>query len=143
MPRIALILNGFGQLSLELSFMSVRCEMLLSVSGSFIWCMSTLREAIMWQHKCKKIWENTVIVKLLAFSQNVSIAELKEQLVQERDQRRVEREKSEADLKAAVQKVQSEAKEELKRLQDAALRRETEQQEVINKLQVRRILNLV
>ncbi|XP_044493067.1 uncharacterized protein LOC123216641 isoform X3 [Mangifera indica] len=69
-------------------------------------------------------------------SQNVSIAELKEQLVQERDQRRVEREKSEADLKAAVQKVQSEAKEELKRLQDAALRRETEQQEVINKLQI-------
>ncbi|XP_031269676.1 myosin heavy chain, non-muscle isoform X2 [Pistacia vera] len=69
-------------------------------------------------------------------SQKLSIAELKEQLDQERDQRRVEREKSEADLKAAVQKVQSEAKEELKRLQDATSRRETEHQEVINKLQI-------
>lgn len=64
------------------------------------------------------------------------MTELKEQLDQERDQRRLDREKAEADLRAAVQKAQSEAQEELKRLSDAALRRETEQQEVINKLQV-------
>jgi DNA-binding transcriptional MerR regulator len=72
------------------------------------------------------------------FSQKVSIAELKAQLDQERDQRRVEREKAEADLKAAVQKAQSEAQEELKRISDAASRRDVEQQEVINKLQVRK-----
>ncbi|KAL5571986.1 hypothetical protein UlMin_021583 [Ulmus minor] len=67
-------------------------------------------------------------------SQKVSIAELKEQLDEEREQRRKEREKAAADLKAAVQRAQSEAQEELKRLSDAALRREGEQQEVINKL---------
>ncbi|KAJ4727100.1 SMAD/FHA domain-containing protein, putative isoform 1 [Melia azedarach] len=69
-------------------------------------------------------------------SQKISIAELNEQLDQERDLRRVEREKAEADLKAAVQKAQLEAQEELKRLSDAASRREIEQQEVINKLQI-------
>ncbi|KAK4847729.1 hypothetical protein QYF36_005152 [Acer negundo] len=69
-------------------------------------------------------------------SQKVSIDELKAQLDQERDQRRVEREKAEADLKAAVQKAQSEAQEELKRISDAASRRDVEQQEVIHKLQM-------
>lgn len=80
-----------------------------------------------------------VIINFLAFSQKISIAELNEQLDQERDLRRVEREKAEADLKAAVQKAQLEAQEELKRLSDAASRREIEQQEVINKLQVRKV----
>ncbi|KAL5863652.1 hypothetical protein ACOSQ3_001166 [Xanthoceras sorbifolium] len=69
-------------------------------------------------------------------SQKVSIAELKVQLDQERDQRRLEREKAEADLKAAVQKAQSEAQEELKRLSNAASQRHIEQQAVINKLQM-------
>ncbi|KAH7519561.1 hypothetical protein FEM48_Zijuj08G0050100 [Ziziphus jujuba var. spinosa] len=68
-------------------------------------------------------------------SQKVSIAELKAQLDEEREQKREEREKAAADLKAAVQRAQLEAEEELKRLSDAALRREREQQEVINKLQ--------
>ncbi|KAF3439964.1 hypothetical protein FNV43_RR18242 [Rhamnella rubrinervis] len=68
-------------------------------------------------------------------SQKVSIAELKAQLDEEREQRREEREKAAADLKAAVQRAQSEAEEELKRMSDAALRREREQQELINKLQ--------
>ncbi|XP_057980290.1 uncharacterized protein LOC131166072 isoform X2 [Malania oleifera] len=68
-------------------------------------------------------------------SQKASISELKAQLDEERDQRREEREKAEADLKAAIHRVQSEAQEELKRLSDAALRREREQQEVIYKLQ--------
>ncbi|PON35220.1 TSC-22 / Dip / Bun [Parasponia andersonii] len=68
-------------------------------------------------------------------SQKASIAELKEQLDEERDQRREEREKAASDLKAALQRALSEAREELKRSSDAALRREREQQEVINKLQ--------
>lgn len=66
----------------------------------------------------------------------MSIAELKAQLDEEREQKREEREKAAADLKAAVQRAQLEAEEELKRLSDAALRRKREQQEVINKLQV-------
>ncbi|QCE12192.1 lamin-like protein isoform X2 [Vigna unguiculata] len=68
-------------------------------------------------------------------SQKVNIAELKEQLDDERTQRKEEREKAAADLKAAVHKAQSEAEDELKRLSDAALRRERELQEAINKLQ--------
>ncbi|XP_030489844.2 LOW QUALITY PROTEIN: uncharacterized protein LOC115706365 [Cannabis sativa] len=68
-------------------------------------------------------------------SQKSSIAELKEQLDEEREQRREERENAATDLKSAVQRALSEAKEELKRSSDAALRREKEQQEVINKLQ--------
>ncbi|KAK9273592.1 hypothetical protein L1049_018402 [Liquidambar formosana] len=68
-------------------------------------------------------------------SQKASISELKTQLDEERDQRREERDKAEADLKAAIQRTQLEAQEELNRLSDAALRREREQQEVINKLQ--------
>lgn len=61
---------------------------------------------------------------------------MKVQIDEERDQRREEREKAAADAKAAVQKAHAEAQDELKRLSDAALRREREQQEVINKLQV-------
>ncbi|XP_056697397.1 uncharacterized protein [Spinacia oleracea] len=68
-------------------------------------------------------------------SQKESIAELKTQLDEERDQRIEEREKAVADLKASIQRVQSEAEEELKRTSDAASRREREQQEVIGKLQ--------
>ncbi|CAL9006916.1 unnamed protein product [Prunus brigantina] len=68
-------------------------------------------------------------------SQKASIAELKAQLDEERNQRREEREKAAADLKAAVQKAQLEAEEEIKRFSDAATRRQREQQEVINKLQ--------
>ncbi|KAK6920247.1 Forkhead-associated (FHA) domain [Dillenia turbinata] len=68
-------------------------------------------------------------------SQKASIAELKAQLDEERDQRREEREKAAADLKAAIHRAQLEAQDELNRVADAALRREKEQQEVINKLQ--------
>ncbi|XWS45957.1 hypothetical protein CRYUN_Cryun14cG0023800 [Craigia yunnanensis] len=68
-------------------------------------------------------------------SQKASIAELKVQLDEERDQRREEREKATVDLKAAVQRAQSEAQEELQRLSDVTLKREKEQQEVINKLE--------
>lgn len=77
------------------------------------------------------------------FSQKASIAELKVQLDEERDQRREEREKATLDLKAAVQRVLSEAQEELQRLSDGALKREKEQQEVINKLEVRMIFFLL
>lgn len=68
-------------------------------------------------------------------SQKASVAELKTQLDEERDQRREEREKAAADLKASIQRVQSEAEEEIKRVSDVASRREREQQEVISKLQ--------
>lgn len=68
-------------------------------------------------------------------SQKASIAKLKEQLVEERDQRREEREKAAADLKAAVQRAHAEAQEELRRFSDAASKQEQEQQELINKLQ--------
>ncbi|KAK6918491.1 Forkhead-associated (FHA) domain [Dillenia turbinata] len=68
-------------------------------------------------------------------SQKASIAELKVQLDEERDQRREERENAAADLKAAIHRVQLEAQDELKRVADASLRREKEQKEVINKLQ--------
>ena len=61
---------------------------------------------------------------------------MKSQLDEERDQRRKEREKASADLKTSIQRIQSEAEEELKRVSDAALKREKEQQEVISKLQV-------
>ncbi|CAL0306135.1 unnamed protein product [Lupinus luteus] len=68
-------------------------------------------------------------------SQKVNIAELKEQLDEERTQRKEEREKAAEDLKAAVHRAQSEALEELKRLSDASSKRAREQQEAINKLQ--------
>lgn len=77
-----------------------------------------------------------VIVVLFLGSQKLNIAELKEQLYEEQSQRKEEREKAATDLKAAVQRAQSEAQEELKRLSDAALKRERELQEAINKLQV-------
>lgn len=50
--------------------------------------------------------------------------------------RREEREDAEKDLKLALQKVQAEAQEEIKRQSDVYLRQQKEQQEVINKLQV-------
>ncbi|KAI3428992.1 FHA domain-containing protein [Psidium guajava] len=68
-------------------------------------------------------------------SQKASISKLKEQLVEERDQRREEREKAAADQKAAVQRAHAEAQEELRRFSDAASKREQEQRELINKLQ--------
>ncbi|GFP82282.1 hypothetical protein PHJA_000371400 [Phtheirospermum japonicum] len=68
-------------------------------------------------------------------SQKASISELKAVLDEERDQRREEREKASLDMKVALQRVQAEATEEIKRVSDAALRREKEQQEMINKLQ--------
>lgn len=68
-------------------------------------------------------------------SQKASIAELEAQLEEERDQRKEERQKATSDLKAAVQRVQSEAQEEVKRLSNAALQQERELEEEINKLQ--------
>ncbi|KAL7121176.1 hypothetical protein ACP275_02G167000 [Erythranthe tilingii] len=68
-------------------------------------------------------------------SQKVSISELKALLDEERDQRREEREKASVDMKMAIQRVQAEATEEIQRASDSALRREKEQQEMINKLQ--------
>ncbi|KAM7261003.1 hypothetical protein ACFE04_026478 [Oxalis oulophora] len=67
-------------------------------------------------------------------SQKADIGELKTQIDEERDQRRTEREKAAADLKAAIQKAQCEAQEELKRVSDSGSRRERELQEEINKL---------
>ncbi|GMI69669.1 hypothetical protein like AT2G45460 [Hibiscus trionum] len=68
-------------------------------------------------------------------SQKSSMAELKVQLEEERDQRQEERERAAVDLKAAVQRVQSEAQEEMQRLSDVALKREEELEESINKLE--------
>ena len=73
---------------------------------------------------------------IFVFSQKASIAELEAQLEEERDQRKEERQKATSDLKAAVQRVQSEAQEEVKRLSNAAMQQERELQEEINKLQV-------
>ena len=75
-------------------------------------------------------------LSLCACSQKVNIVELKEQLDDEQTQRKEEREKAAADLKAVIHRAQSEAEEEIRRLSDAALRRERELQEAINKLQV-------
>ncbi|KAG6432375.1 hypothetical protein SASPL_103951 [Salvia splendens] len=68
-------------------------------------------------------------------SQKASISELKVLLDEERDQRREEREKARADMKMAIQRIQAEAMEELKRVSETSMRREKEQQEIINKLQ--------
>ncbi|KAK4803696.1 hypothetical protein SAY86_003513 [Trapa natans] len=68
-------------------------------------------------------------------SQKASIADIKLRLEEERDQRRQEREKATVDLKEAVHKARVEAQAELKQWSDAALRREKEQQEVLDKLQ--------
>lgn len=68
-------------------------------------------------------------------SQKLNIVELKEQLEDERNQRRSEREKAEADLRAAVERVRSEATEELKRQSDSAAQQLKEHLEMIHKLQ--------
>ncbi|XP_042050393.1 uncharacterized protein LOC121795835 isoform X1 [Salvia splendens] len=68
-------------------------------------------------------------------SQKASISELKILLDEERDQRREEREKALENMKMAIQRVQAEAMEELKRVSETAMRREKEQEDVINKLQ--------
>ncbi|CAA0842654.1 SMAD/FHA domain-containing protein [Striga hermonthica] len=68
-------------------------------------------------------------------SQKASISKLKALLDEERGQRREEREKASLHMKVTIQKVQAEAAEEIKRVSDGALRREKEQQEMINKLQ--------
>ncbi|KAK1303961.1 hypothetical protein QJS10_CPB11g00502 [Acorus calamus] len=68
-------------------------------------------------------------------SQKATISELRAQSDEERNQRKGEREKATADLKSAIQKVQIEAQEEIKRQADIYLRQHNEQQEVISKLQ--------
>ncbi|KAF3790222.1 hypothetical protein EJ110_NYTH16749 [Nymphaea thermarum] len=68
-------------------------------------------------------------------SQKTTISELESQLEEERSQRRVEREKAAVDLKSALERARSEAEEEIKRQNDAALRQQNELQEVISKLQ--------
>lgn len=57
-------------------------------------------------------------------------------MCEERNLRRGEREKAEADLKSALQRAHLEAQEEIKRQADVFLRQHKEQQEVISKLQV-------
>ncbi|KZV38304.1 hypothetical protein F511_36245 [Dorcoceras hygrometricum] len=68
-------------------------------------------------------------------SQKASLSELKSLLDEERDQRRGEREKAAANFKLSIQRIQAETAEEIKRVSDGAVRREKEQQEMINKLQ--------
>ncbi|XP_031497134.1 uncharacterized protein LOC116262152 isoform X2 [Nymphaea colorata] len=68
-------------------------------------------------------------------SQKTTISELESQLEEERNQRRVEREQAAVDLKSALERARSEAEEEIKRQNDAALRQQNELQEVISKLQ--------
>lgn len=76
------------------------------------------------------------LLNFYLFSQKATIIELKNLLDEEREQRKEDREKAVANLTASIQRVKTEAQEELKRLSDASLRRENEQQEIINKLQV-------
>ncbi|CAA7410853.1 unnamed protein product [Spirodela intermedia] len=64
-----------------------------------------------------------------------TILEREAQLDEERNQRRAEREKAAADLKSALQRVQLEAQEEIKRQTDVYLQQHREQQEFIVKLQ--------
>ncbi|CAA6673612.1 unnamed protein product [Spirodela intermedia] len=68
-------------------------------------------------------------------SQKGTILEREAQLDEERNQRRAEREKAAADLKSALQRVQLEAQEEIKRQTDVYLQQHREQQEFIVKLQ--------
>ncbi|KAL6008001.1 hypothetical protein ACLOJK_033506 [Asimina triloba] len=68
-------------------------------------------------------------------SQKATISELDTRLIEEQKERREEREKATADLKAALQRAQFEAQEEIKRQNDAALRQERGLQEAICKLQ--------
>ncbi|KAG0466814.1 hypothetical protein HPP92_018394 [Vanilla planifolia] len=68
-------------------------------------------------------------------SQKVTISELEVHLDEERNQRRVDREKAEAGLKFALQKAHLEAQEEIKRQADLYSRQQREQQEFIAKIQ--------
>ncbi|KAL1828529.1 hypothetical protein DCAR_0207763 [Daucus carota subsp. sativus] len=68
-------------------------------------------------------------------SQKASILELETLLDEERELRREEREKADMNLKTSIQKVQAESQEEMRRLSDAASKREKEQKELIHKLQ--------
>lgn len=68
-------------------------------------------------------------------SQKLNIDELGQQLEDERSQRRNDRQKAETDLKAAVERIRSEAAEELKRQAEAATCQLKEQLEMISKLQ--------
>ncbi|KAL6589686.1 hypothetical protein ACP70R_050260 [Stipagrostis hirtigluma subsp. patula] len=68
-------------------------------------------------------------------SQKAVICELEGQLSEERNLRREERDKAAQDLKSALQKMQAEAQEEVKRQAESYLRQQREQKEVINKLQ--------
>lgn len=70
------------------------------------------------------------------YSQKATISELEKQLEEERNQRREDREKGIADLRAALQKAHLESQEELKRQSEIASKQERELKEVINKLQV-------
>ena len=77
--------------------------------------------------KISCMWERKVIASCLCdHSQKVNMAELKEQLNEERSQWKEEWEKAAIDLKVAVHRVQSEAQEELKHPSNAAFRHETE-----------------
>ncbi|KAG6403255.1 hypothetical protein SASPL_135472 [Salvia splendens] len=66
---------------------------------------------------------------------NEIIARFKVLLDEEHEQRREEREKALADMKMAIQRMQVEAMEEVKRVSETSMRREKEQEEIINKLQ--------
>ncbi|RZC73175.1 hypothetical protein C5167_048655 [Papaver somniferum] len=68
-------------------------------------------------------------------SQKATISEIEKQLEEERNQRREDREKGIADLRAALQKAHLESQEELKRQSEIASKQERELKEVINKLQ--------
>ncbi|PQQ06894.1 uncharacterized protein Pyn_40783 [Prunus yedoensis var. nudiflora] len=108
-------------------------ELKESVARPYLDQLSELHHTL--EIKQKDLVESCSEANEIVNSQKASIAELKAQLDEERNQRREEREKAAADLKAAVQKAQLEAEEEIKRFSDAATRRQREQQEVINKLQ--------
>ncbi|CAN6296719.1 unnamed protein product [Urochloa humidicola] len=71
----------------------------------------------------------------IILSQKAIIAELEEQLSEERNLRREERDKAAQDMKSALHKVQAEAQEEIKRQAESYLRQQREQKEVISKLQ--------
>ncbi|GMH00574.1 hypothetical protein Nepgr_002413 [Nepenthes gracilis] len=86
--------------------------------------------------RLKAILQSCAEANEIMKSQKASVDELKSQLDEERYQRREEREKAAADIKAAIQRVQSEVQEEIKQHSNAALRRERALQEFINKLQV-------
>ncbi|KAJ3682072.1 hypothetical protein LUZ60_014645 [Juncus effusus] len=68
-------------------------------------------------------------------SQKATISELEKQLEEERNLRREERKKASEDLKSAVEKVQLESQEEIKKQNNIFQKQQKEQQEVINKLQ--------